>query len=372
MATPTQQGYLVIADISGFTSYMAATELEHAQAVLGELLELIVGHLQPLFTLVKLEGDAVFSYASSSSLTRGEAVIELIESTYVAFRDRVDGIQRRTTCECRACRAIPTLDLKFLVHAGDYFIQHVAGIDDLVGSDVNLVHRLTKNGITESTGWRGYALFTEAALALTGLATEGLHQQSESYEHLGEVKTYTMDLRPRYSELVSARQVIISPEAADSVIVITTAAPRAVVWDWLNDPQKRAQWEGLDIRPVLRPGGRTAVGARNHCVHGKDAVSVETILDWRPYDYFTAEKAWPPVILTVTSRLETTPDGGTRLTTTCKLTGLPRPIQGTACRLMIRFYGIDKRYDKLAQMLAEEMAPTSPQMLAPTPILAIG
>ncbi len=63
MATPTQRGYLVIADISGYTSYVAATELEHAQAVLSELLELIVERVQPLLTLVKLEGDAVFSYA---------------------------------------------------------------------------------------------------------------------------------------------------------------------------------------------------------------------------------------------------------------------------------------------------------------------
>lgn len=370
MATPTQQGYLVIADISGYTSYVAATELEHAQAVLGELLELLVERVQPLLTLAKLEGDAVFSYAPTSRLTRGEAVVELIESTYVAFRDRVDGIQRRTTCDCRACHAIPTLDLKFLVHAGDYFIQHVAGINELVGSDVNLVHRLTKNGIAEATGWRGYALFTGAALTLTGLAAEGLHAQSETYDHLGEVKTYTMDLRSRYQELVSARQVIISPEAADAVIVVTTAAPRAVVWDWLNDPQKRALWEELDIRPLLRPGGRTAVGARNHCVHGKDAVSVETILDWRPYDYFTVEKASPPVILTVTSRLEATADGGTRLTNTTKLTGLPRPFQGTACKLIIRFYGIDKRYEKLAQMLSDELA-SKPQTLAPTPVLAI-
>ena len=30
METKTQHGYLVLVDISGYTSYLAATELEHA------------------------------------------------------------------------------------------------------------------------------------------------------------------------------------------------------------------------------------------------------------------------------------------------------------------------------------------------------
>jgi len=38
----TQHGYLVLADISGYTSYLAGTELEHAHEVLTELLETIV------------------------------------------------------------------------------------------------------------------------------------------------------------------------------------------------------------------------------------------------------------------------------------------------------------------------------------------
>ena len=101
-----QHGYLILADITGYTSYLAGVELTHAQAILTELLELIVGHFEPLLTIAKLEGDAVFAYVSQSKVPRGETLLELLESTYLTFRNRVENIRRRTTCECNACKAI--------------------------------------------------------------------------------------------------------------------------------------------------------------------------------------------------------------------------------------------------------------------------
>ncbi len=34
----TQHGYLLLADLSGYTSFVARTELEHSQEIIGELL----------------------------------------------------------------------------------------------------------------------------------------------------------------------------------------------------------------------------------------------------------------------------------------------------------------------------------------------
>ena len=59
MNQQTQHGYLVLADISGYTSYLAGVELTHARDILTELLQLIVEHFKPLLFIVKLEGDAV-------------------------------------------------------------------------------------------------------------------------------------------------------------------------------------------------------------------------------------------------------------------------------------------------------------------------
>ena len=51
MSTTTQHGYLVIADISGYTSYVAKTELEHSYEILSDLLELLVEKFKPLMTI---------------------------------------------------------------------------------------------------------------------------------------------------------------------------------------------------------------------------------------------------------------------------------------------------------------------------------
>jgi len=88
-----------------------------------------------------------------------------------------------------------------MVHHGDFIIQQVAGIKDLLGTDVNLVHRLAKNHVAESTGWNGYALFTNQGLERMQADKKAFVQQTESYEHLGEVETFVMDMHVRYEEM---------------------------------------------------------------------------------------------------------------------------------------------------------------------------
>jgi hypothetical protein len=336
-----QQGYLVLADISGYTSYLAGVELDHAHEVLADLLETLVGRLRPLLTIAKLEGDAVFGYVPESGVVRGETVFELVETTYAAFRDRVEAIRRRTTCECNACRAIPNLDLKFIVHRGSYMVQNVAGISELVGSDVNLAHRLLKNHVAEATQWRAYALFTWASLEQLGLPCDRtlLHAQGETYEHLGTVETYSLNLRERYAALLEGRRVRVTPEEADASVEQELPAPPVVVWDWLNDPAKReAAFEGTRWTVEHRPNGRTAAGARNHCAHGKHEVSVETVMDWRPFEYFTTDHAvpMPPLVFRSTFELRPAGETGTHVTVLVRVLGkAPRLVTRPVGRTMI-------------------------------------
>ena len=350
----TQRGHLIIADISGYTSYVARTELEHSQEVLTELLELILAHLTPALALSKLEGDAVFVYAPESRLSRGETLLELIESTYVAFKDRVEAVRRRTTCDCNACRAIPSLDLKFIAHCGDYIPQRVAGIHELAGSDVNLVHRLCKNHVGQATGWRAYALFTEQSLAQLGVPGEGMHRQVEEYEHLGAVTTYSFDLLRRYRELVAQRRVFLEPDEADATLVNECSAPPPIVWDWLNDPEKRALWEHKDIRPQKRRAGRTAPGASNHCHHGRNAVTVETVLDWRPFEYYTVEQVGARGMgITLTYHLIPARES-TQLVVHAKMKpALPRLLHRAVGGLMVKMFKIDQDYQRIARLIAE-------------------
>jgi hypothetical protein len=288
----TRHGYLILADISGYTSYLAQVELEHAHEILTDLLETIVGHFKQALTISKLEGDAVFANVDEEKLPRPESLLELIENTYVAFRRRRDGSQRSTTCTCRACQSMNTLELKFFIHHGDYIVQNISGIRELVGSDVNLIHRLMKNHVTENTGWQAYSLFTQQAMECTGLQLEGLHPQEETYEHLGAIQTRTLNLIPRYEALISAQRVTVPPEQADVITTYEFNAPPAQVWDWVMDIQKRNQSMGEmgHWKIISRNRGRTGAGAINHCSHGKGA-STETILDWRPFEYATVESA---------------------------------------------------------------------------------
>ncbi|MBI3738545.1 MAG: DUF2652 domain-containing protein [Chloroflexi bacterium] len=327
MNNEVQHGYLVLADISGYTSYLAGVELDHAHEILTDLLETILDHFKPFLNIAKLEGDAVFAYVPGGQMPRGETLLELVETTYVAFRDRQQAIQRRTTCTCNACRNIPSLDLKFIVHYGEYLLQTVGTIIEPIGSDVNLAHRLMKNKVSEATGWCAYAMYTEKAFVQMGAPLDSAYAQTETYEHLGEAQTRCVNLRDRYDELTKARRVFLSAEEAHRVLEYDYAAPPRVVWEWFNDPRKRGQWMHSEIRPILRVGGRVAFGARNHCVHGKNEVVIEDVLDIKPFEYYTVDHTpqGNPIKLRMTFHFISSPAGGTHLTLTlyCRAKWMP-------------------------------------------------
>jgi len=201
MERKSQTGYLVLADISGYTSFVAKTEIDHADVVISAMLETIIERLSEMLTIVKLEGDAVFAYVPEDKVASCEALLELLENTYLIFRDSANDMHEGATCDCKACKAIPMLDLKFFVHHGEYVVQKVANIIDLMGNDVTLIHRLAKNHVTESTGWNGYALFTGNCLEHLQADKNPFIQQAETYEHLGDVETYVMDMHVRYAEM---------------------------------------------------------------------------------------------------------------------------------------------------------------------------
>ncbi len=367
MGAQMQHGLLVLADISGFTSFVAQTELEHAHDILSELLELLVSRLTPTFQLVEIEGDAVYVTAPEARVPRGDTLLEFYESAYAAFKDRVEAVRRQTTCTCNACRLIPTLDVKFITTCGDYILQNIAGSIKPVGSAVNLVHRLSKNHIADATGWHAYALFTEGAIAHTNINSDGMHVQTETYEHLGTVTTYSLDLLTRYRTMVEARRVFLAREDADWAMTLDLPAPPPVVWAFLNDPEKRALWDRNEIRPE-NSHARRGVGSRNHCVHGKNRERLQTILDWRPFDYYTIQdqastSTKPEMLMT----LQLVPNaGGTRLNATLKmLMPAPTPVRRSLCAFMMKYMKVEQNWRNLERVIHTEQRES-----APTPIPA--
>lgn len=358
---PTQKGYLVLADISGFTAYLAGVELDHAHEILGNLLETIAGSFKSLLTVSKFEGDAVFAYAPVTQVARGETVLELLENTYMAFRDRVTAMHRHTTCTCKACQGIPTLDLKFMAHYGDYIVQIVAGSTEIIGSDVNLVHRLLKNHVAEATGWQAYALFTGAALQQMGVAAEGMHAQTEAYEHLGEVPTHSFDLHARHQAMAEARRVYMTEQEAHAHLALEINAPPGVVWDWLNAPERRSQWQpGTRWKMGTLLEGRTKVGTQNHCAHGKDfhEQAIETIVDWRPFEYYSYEASPAPLDGKFVGTYILEPlDGGqrTRIRSHGQLVASPPWLGKLLCRFLVFPISEIPNFTKLKNLINAQM-----------------
>ena len=288
MLTPSERACLVIADISGYTSYLADSELEHAQDILADLMETTLAALGPILRLNKLEGDAVFLYAPEAEID-GSILMDALENAYFAFQRRLRSIRQATTCQCNACRTIPSLNLKFCAHHGGFVRQRIAGQEELAGRDVILVHRLLKNSVGAAFGLQGYGLFTSACVAAMQLEPSalGLRPHSETYEHIGEVPAYVHDLQQRWKEELETRRVRVAPEEADLHLTFDLPAPVPLVWEWNTDASRRTQWVEDVIRvDVNTVGGRRGVGTTNHCVHGHDA-HLEEIVDWRPFEYYT-------------------------------------------------------------------------------------
>ena len=284
------EGYLLLADISGYTDFLTGTELEHSHAIVTELTKLIRSTLAPPVQFVKLEGDAVFCFAPTEAFPSGELLLELTESCYYDFSRRLSDMTRSTTCPCDACRAIDGLDLKFVGHFGTFVVaRDEDGRADLAGPDVILVHRLLKNTVIEGGGPESYTFLTDPCLI--GVSGElALSTHFEMYESFGEVTGVVQDLAAVARRRRETERVRVSDEEADFVTSYVVDAPPAICWQYFVDPQKRfrhvgAVETGVEFHPNAE--GRIATGASSHCAHGAGGDGLREYLDWRPYEYFT-------------------------------------------------------------------------------------
>jgi class 3 adenylate cyclase len=201
---PAGERYLLLADISGYTGFMAGVEREHgadfsagipaAYSVLGALLDAVIVGLGPAFALVKLEGDAVFAAAPAAGLDgQGDRVLETINGTYRAFIDARTRAIPANDHVCIACPAVAHLDLKAVLHRGPAVRQSVGSGSDLLGPAVTVAHRLLKNTVRDRIGARPYLFMTDAAAAGLGLDGIGL-AHGEQYPDAGQIQGRILEL----------------------------------------------------------------------------------------------------------------------------------------------------------------------------------
>jgi class 3 adenylate cyclase len=199
--------YLLLADISGYTSFMAGVVRDHgsdfsagipaAYGILSGLLGSVTEGLEPDFAVVKLEGDAVFAAAPAPNLDgRGDHVLEGLAAMYMAFVDRRTRAIPSADHVCTSCPTVASLDLKVVIHRGPSVRQPIGASSDLLGPAVTVAHRLLKNTVREQIGNRPYLLLTDDAATALGLPEIGVAHEDE-YPDVGHIDSRVVELDTR-------------------------------------------------------------------------------------------------------------------------------------------------------------------------------
>jgi hypothetical protein len=198
-------GPLVLADITGYTSFLRDVANAHpdaftdgavptAYALISSLLDGIIKRLTPPFTLSKIEGDAVFAFAEETDdVPSGRALLECMSACYAGFRETLKQARDVMICTCGVCSR-DNLDLKFVLHAGPFVMQSVGGGRELSGPEVVMAHRLLKTEAGTRVGTRGYALVTDAAASRFGIPTDDSTPFVETFEHYPPIDLHVFPL----------------------------------------------------------------------------------------------------------------------------------------------------------------------------------
>lgn len=190
------KGYLLITDITGYTSFLNGHELDHAQHIIEALFKSQLDTIQPPLKISNFQGDAILCYAPESSGS-GTPLLQQVNNIYHAFTAKIEEMQIDPPCSCNACANVGDLDLKIFVHFGEYLVKTLGDREELMGADVILAHRMMKNSVVEKIGIKSYLLVTD--IAFSKLADTGKNfsfvEHTESYEHIGEVKMHVSNLK---------------------------------------------------------------------------------------------------------------------------------------------------------------------------------
>ncbi len=202
-----QRGALLLADISGYTGFLQGIAAAHAELVadpddpppvyslLSGLLDTMATVLAPSFEVMKFEGDAIFAVAPDGpGSVHGASVVACLRACYAAFAERLAQGRGELTCTCDSCALVDGLDLKFVLHHGEYVVQRIIGRDELAGPTVIVAHRLLKNHARDVVGMHPYALLTDAALAALEVPAAQMPVLTETYEGLPPIPARVLTL----------------------------------------------------------------------------------------------------------------------------------------------------------------------------------
>ena len=243
----SNSGYLLIADISGYTNFVKLHNLRqknvlgkiiadnfefHAEAIVSDLLEsqhkLFFINLQtlisfldilpyfpqfeviePTLKLNKLEGDAAFFYIESNdSKNQADDIIRIMDKANESFNEKASSLVFVRACGCEPCLESKNLRLKIVAHKGNFAIKKIRNFEELAGEDVIFTHRMLKNGIESNEYW----LVTDSFYKELNPSNKAkFTSNTQVLENFGKVKLNYLQLsspEPRNSKVESRSRIV--------------------------------------------------------------------------------------------------------------------------------------------------------------------
>lgn len=175
---PVVKGMILIADISGFTSFVRTVEPIRGVQIIRHLLEAVIQNNCLGLSVSEIEGDAILFYKTGEPASY-EAIIR-------QFEQMSEGFNKRWKNYCAKLDVTCALELKIIVHYGEFVLYTLHGFVKLYGYSVIQAHRLLKNSVMS----RRYLLITEDYLSAIKYYDEYSYQgisQCELYGDIGKI-----------------------------------------------------------------------------------------------------------------------------------------------------------------------------------------
>ena len=194
------RGVLFIPDISGFSRFVNAVELEHSRFIIQQLLDVLLRANDSGLQISEIEGDAILFYQFGEPVAL-RALYTQVAKMFRAFHQYLVAYDHQKICQCKACLSAVDLTLKVITHYGEFTPLRVQQFEKLIGKDVIVAHQLLKNDIPQHEYW---------------LVTQDLHQQPAALTqwmqwHASAKETERGDIRFSYTQLGPLKQEIPPP-----------------------------------------------------------------------------------------------------------------------------------------------------------------
>ncbi len=303
------EGTFVLADISGYTSFLTGVAIEHAKEITSDLFKAILKANQGRWKVANVEGDCIFFYREGRESP--DELLAHVKRLHERFCDRVIDIALASSCSCGACSRTNQLAMKFVAHTGEFETQEIAGRKELIGADIVVAHRLLKNSVP----LKEYLLLSKQCGDCVDEVQLPVSEGADDYEAFGPVEYTYLDLEPLRRAMEERNHFFIGPEEARLELTFDIDAAPDVVWDAMKDREKRLKWQGhAEIMDL--PGPRGRAGTVHRCIkaNGSQDVHATTAVDENGRR--VTSKAFPTSLLRNcywTEEVSERPDGGSRL-----------------------------------------------------------